>query len=266
MRNTQFQYIWLKANQTVSSSCPSCLRVKNLMHRFDQKTYKKKAFTLIELLVVISIISLLISILLPALAAARKSAQSVQCAASQRQVYVAMTAYSQNHKDWIAPIVMKVDGVNRFWPVGLGIEVLNMQVTDFSTNGIRPPGIFSCPGTQHVMDGGDKSDWGRSNWICRIYGDGGTDVEIRNADMIKPGKLLAIADSDNRELTFTIGPPDGIPSTFNLNGRHKAGLAEDNPKNLVNVTYFDGHVVNTAIKELPTDSSTNDHKRMPWQP
>jgi prepilin-type N-terminal cleavage/methylation domain-containing protein/prepilin-type processing-associated H-X9-DG protein len=224
------------------------------------------AFTLIELLVVISIIALLIGILLPALASARHSAWTIQCAANQRQVFVAMSAYSQNHKDWIAPIVMKVDGNNRFWPVGLGMEVLNMQVFDFSTNGVRPPGIFACPASEHVMDGGVKSDWGRSNWICRIYGDGGTDVEIRNADMIKPGSLLALADSDNRELSFTLAPPNGIPSTFNLNGRHKGNLAPDNKNNLVNVAYFDGHVVRTAIKELPTDSSTNDHKRAPWTP
>ncbi len=266
MKNLHVQSKWHDTNHAVSSSCPSFLRVKNKIHRHAKKHLKTSAFTLIELLVVISIISLLISILLPALAAARKSAQSVQCAANQRQVFVAMTAYSQNHKDWIAPIVMKVDGNNRFWPVGLGMEILNMQVTEFSTNGVRPPGIFSCPGTQHLMDGGDKSDWGRSNWICRIYDGAGTDVEIRNADMIKPGKLLAIADSDNRELTFTNAPPDGIPSTFNLWGRHKGSLAADNPKNLINVTYFDGHVVNTAIKELPIDSSTNDHKRAPWQP
>jgi len=224
------------------------------------------AFTLIELLVVISIISLLISILLPALGAARHSARSMQCATNQRQVVFAMHAYSQNHKDWIAPIVMKVNGVNRFWPVGLGIEVLNMDASQFATNGTRAPGIFACPSSQHLMDGGDKSDWGRSNWICRIYDNSGTDVEIRNSDMLSPGILIATADSDNRELTFTIAPPDGIPDTFNVWGRHKNNLPPDDSSNLANVSFFDGHVSASMLKDIPTNSSTNDHKSPPWTP
>ncbi len=56
-------------------------------------------FTLIELLVVISIIALLISILLPALSAARQSARAVQCASNMRQVQLTTLIYTQDHQE-----------------------------------------------------------------------------------------------------------------------------------------------------------------------
>lgn len=59
---------------------------------------RPKAFTLIELLVVISIISLLVAILLPALRGARVSSQRVSSLSNARQMTLALNAYATDNK------------------------------------------------------------------------------------------------------------------------------------------------------------------------
>jgi prepilin-type N-terminal cleavage/methylation domain-containing protein len=68
---------------------------------FKNGTYHIKketgGFTLIELLVVISIVALLISILLPALAKARASSQRMQCQVNLRSIATAARTYSSDY-------------------------------------------------------------------------------------------------------------------------------------------------------------------------
>jgi prepilin-type N-terminal cleavage/methylation domain-containing protein/prepilin-type processing-associated H-X9-DG protein len=67
----------------------------------SRRHYPRAAFTLVELLVVIGIIALLISMLLPALARARESANSVACMANLRSAGQAMQMYVSEYKGFI---------------------------------------------------------------------------------------------------------------------------------------------------------------------
>jgi prepilin-type N-terminal cleavage/methylation domain-containing protein len=62
---------------------------------------RPSAFTLVELLVVVGIISVLVSILLPAMQQAREKALRVSCASNMRQTYFAVMMYANDNKGWI---------------------------------------------------------------------------------------------------------------------------------------------------------------------
>jgi prepilin-type N-terminal cleavage/methylation domain-containing protein/prepilin-type processing-associated H-X9-DG protein len=74
---------------------------------------KHLAFTLVELLIVISIITVLIALLLPALSRARAQAQCAQCLSNLRQIGIAATLYSQQYGNSTLPCQFWIDGADQ---------------------------------------------------------------------------------------------------------------------------------------------------------
>ncbi len=61
----------------------------------SDRCHRRRGFTLVELLVVISIVSLLVAILLPALGAARNSARKAFCQSNLRQLGISIVGHAQ---------------------------------------------------------------------------------------------------------------------------------------------------------------------------
>jgi len=115
-----------------------------------------KSFTLVELLVVIAIISVLASLLMPALRNAKRTAQTVVCANNMRQIGIALAAYRASNNNFFAPgrrdggsiayfVVTNKEylGKQLRCPKGTGSKYNNCNnygVSTYLTQVLQPPG------------------------------------------------------------------------------------------------------------------------------
>src|SRR4051812_35518457 len=79
------------------------------------------AFSLVELLVVIGIVGILIALLLPALAGARRQAKMVACQSNLRQIGQAFKTYEVENGGWIFPVTQHPTNPDE--AVGLGLNM-----------------------------------------------------------------------------------------------------------------------------------------------
>jgi prepilin-type N-terminal cleavage/methylation domain-containing protein/prepilin-type processing-associated H-X9-DG protein len=170
----------------------------------SRRTRVTSAFTLIELLVVISIIALLVGILLPALGAARKAAQNVQCASNERQVGLAIASYAVDNNDRVTPY----QSWDRTHPIHtapyknhqnwtrtdgfLGDYVWTSIIVTQGYGAERD--MFRCPSFPEADENSnvsirtaDLDDPGQRNWFNSDYGINSACYGMRKAQNLPPG-------------------------------------------------------------------------------
>lgn len=104
----------------------------------------RKAFTLIELLVVVSIISLLVSILLPALSKAREAGKQAVCSSNLRTLGTLNQVYLTEHDGvWVPGFTTQQYGM---WYVSNGTTHAGFYISWMDLiGGATFPKLFDCP-------------------------------------------------------------------------------------------------------------------------
>ena len=129
----------------------------------------KKAFTLIELLVVIAIIAILMSILMPALRAAKDHGKRIVCSSHLKTLGLANVLYSDEADGWYVPIMDRTQEEDDYWPGNVQFrELIGYKPKNIVANeGWNAPREYLCPGDMISIKQRQDTQW--NNYISYGY-------------------------------------------------------------------------------------------------
>lgn len=221
-------------------------------------------FTLVELLVVIAIISILASLLLPALAKAKSKSQRISCLSNIKQLSLCWASYTQDHNGRLpesyfaqsfgavntnAWVRGTVDDNPAFGQVEPGVlDSTNVNCLKFGT--LWPyntsPGVYHCPSDKSMTAGKPRvRSYSINSWMGGVALPGEDEYRVfrKETEIVSPAPSQAVVFVEEHEKSINEGW-----FVIDMDGRGLFDAPATRHDGSYTLSFADGHVEAWKLK------------------